>query len=142
MSLLFPGCIEIDCPKRAAPDPHTIVLWHLIHELTVHTASQQAHGKLKVDSVRFYHTLSSTGYDPRFTQSAKGETEMLVGGTTQDVQTSMKRRSPVEIAVRVRVQITNIWKRDNKNLDCMKMKNGVHQHHDAHQRHPEVRWNA
>ena len=23
---------EIDCPKRVAPEPHTIVLWHLIHE--------------------------------------------------------------------------------------------------------------
>ena len=23
---------EIDCPKRVAPQPHTIVLWHLIHE--------------------------------------------------------------------------------------------------------------
>ena len=22
----------IDCPKRVAPEPHTIVLWHLIHE--------------------------------------------------------------------------------------------------------------
>ena len=23
---------EIDCPKRVAPEPHTIVLWHLIHK--------------------------------------------------------------------------------------------------------------
>ena len=93
---------EIDCPKRVAPEPHTIVLWHLIHKFRfiictsytnsscctflysfilwfcfirlhklllclflvysfgdtllprVHTASQQAHGKLKIDSVRFY----------------------------------------------------------------------------------------
>ena len=94
---------EIDCPRRVALEPHTIVLWDRMHEIRlivctsytnsscgtllysfirlfcfhkiaqivallifgihsfgdtllprVHTASQQAHGKLKIDSVRFY----------------------------------------------------------------------------------------
>ena len=41
----------------------------------------------------------------------------------------------------MRVQVAQIWKRDNKNLERVKVKNGV-QHDDAHQRHPAFRWNA
>ena len=106
----------------------------------VHTASQDAHGKLKIDSVRFYihKFLQVISHGLRKAQKKKRK---LVGGTAQDVQTSI-RRSPFKTAVRVRVQVTKVWKRDNKNLERVKVKNGVHQHHDAHQRHPEVRWNA
>ena len=75
-------------------------------------------------------------------RKAQKKKRKLVGGTALDVQTSIRRRSPVQTAVRVRVQVTKIWKRDNKNLERVKVKNGVHQHHDAHHRHPEVRWNA
>ena len=41
----------------------------------VHTASQQAHGKPQIDSVRFYthKFLPGTGYDPRLTEGAKEE---------------------------------------------------------------------
>ena len=106
----------------------------------VHTASQQAHGKLKIDSVRFYthKFLQVMSLDLRKTQKKKRK---LVGGTAEDDQTNIIR-SPVKTAVRVRVQVTKIWKRDNKNLERVKVKYGVHHHHDAHQRHPEVRWNA
>ena len=51
--------------------------------------------------------------DLRKTQKKKRK---LVGGTAEDDQTNIIR-SPVKTAVRVRVQVTKIWKRDNKNLE-------------------------
>ena len=104
----------------------------------VNTASQQAHGKLKIDSVistqiKFLQVMSLG------LRKAQAKKRKLVGGTTQDVQTSIRRRSPGKTALRIRVQVTNIWKQDNKNLERVKVKNGVYQHHDAHQRHPEAR---
>ena len=107
----------------------------------VHTASQQAHGKLNINSVRFY-THKFLQFMTLGLRKAPKKKMKLVGRTAQDVQTNIRRRSPVKTAVRVRVQVTKIWKRDNKNLERVKVKNGVHQHHDAHQRNPEVLWNA
>ena len=56
----------------------------------VHTASQQAHGKLKIDSVRFYthKFLQVTTLGLRKAQKKKRK---LVGGTAQDVQTNIRR---------------------------------------------------
>ena len=92
---------------------------------TVHTASQQAHGKLKIDSVRFYthKFLQVTTLGLRKAQKNKRK---LVGDMAQDVQTNIRRRSPVTTAVRVRVQVTKTWKRDNKDLERVKVENGVH----------------
>ena len=75
-------------------------------------------------------------------RKAQKKKRKLVRGTAQDVQTSIRRSSPIETTARVRVKVTKIWKRDNKNLERVKVKNGAHQHRDAHQRHPEVRLNA
>ena len=55
----------------------------------VHTASQQAHGKLKIDSIRFYthKFLQGMCLDLRKTRKKKRK---LVGGTAQDVQTNIR----------------------------------------------------
>ena len=75
-------------------------------------------------------------------RKAQKKKRKLVRGTAQDVQTSIRRSSPIETTARVRVKVTKIWKRDNKNLERVKVKNGVHQQHGDHQRHLEVRWNT
>ena len=89
-----------------------------------HTASLQAHGKLKIDSVRFYtnNFLQVMSLGLRKAQKKKRK---IVRGKMQDVQTSIRRRSPVKTAVRVRVQVTKSWKRDRKNLERVKVKNGL-----------------
>ena len=91
----------------------------------VHTASQQAHGKLEIDSVRFY-THKSLQVTTLGLRKAQKKKRKLVGGTAQDVQTSIRRRSPGKTALRIRVQVTNIWKQDNKNLERVKAVSYTH----------------
>ena len=60
----------------------------------VHTASQQAYGKLRIDSVRFYahKFLQVMSLGLRKTQKRR----KLVGRTMRDVQTIIRRRSSVQ----------------------------------------------
>ena len=59
----------------------------------VHTASQQAHGKLNINSVRFY-THKFLQFMTLGLRKAPKKKMKLVGRTAQDVQTNIRRRSP------------------------------------------------
>ena len=110
--------------KKIAPRV-ALIIYFGIHSFDetllprVLTASQQAHEKLKIDSVTFYThkfpLVTSLGL-----RKAQKKKRKLVGGTSQDVQTSITI-SPIKTAVRVRVQVTKIWKRDNKYLEHVKV---------------------
>ena len=90
---------------------HPVILFHKIAQIVamltsgihsfgdtllprVHTASQQAYAKLKIDSVRFYahKFLQVMSLGLRKTQKRR----KLVGRTMRDVQTIIRRRSSVQ----------------------------------------------
>ena len=48
---------EIDCPKRVAPEPHTIALWHLIHGFRLIVYNTKLHIQLLLYAFVLVHPL-------------------------------------------------------------------------------------